>query len=81
MRHTRAAIVPETHGIQVGADLSGVITKPVIVAGGGVIVRMGSRSFVDVGVSYTRINARPSRIPYDEALDVVRLQAGVGIRF
>lgn len=75
------AVVPGTQGIQLGADLDGSVTKPTLVAGGGVTVPAATRTFVDLGVRYIRIMPRPSQIPRDQGINAVRLHAGLGVRF
>ena len=75
------SVAADARGIQLGSDLSGTVTKPVVVVGVGVTWTPRSRAFGDVSVRSSRILPRTSRIPHDQGIDTVRLQAGVGIRF
>jgi opacity protein-like surface antigen len=62
-------------GVQLGSDLSGTFTKPMIVAGAGVMWPAWQRLVVDVQYRYGRIFAE------DNALTVSRAGVGVGLRF
>lgn len=68
-------------GIQLGRDLAGTTVKPSLLIGAGTVVTPSRRLFIDLGVRYDRIFARPSQIPNDQVLNAVRLQVGAGLRF
>jgi opacity protein-like surface antigen len=68
-------------GVQLGSDLSGAVTKPTVGVSGGAMLAVGAHAFIDLGARYTRIFARTSQIPDDQGINVVRLQAGIGVRF
>jgi opacity protein-like surface antigen len=71
----------DTLGIQLGRDLAGTTIKPSLLVGGGAVVTPSRRLFIDLGVRYDRIFARPSQIPHDQVLNAVRLQIGAGVWF
>ena len=62
-------------GVQLGTDLSGTFTKPMIVAGAGVIWPAWQRLVVDLQYRYGRIFAE------DGAITVNRAGVGIGVRF
>lgn len=68
-------------GVQLGRDLGGNTMKLSLLVGGGVVVTPSRHLFIDLGVRYNRIFARPSQIPEDQNLNAVRLQLGAGVRF
>ena len=68
-------------GVQLGRDLGGNTMKLSLLVGGGVVMTPSRRLFIDIGVRYNRIFARPSQIPNDQTLNAVRLQLGAGVRF
>ncbi|MDB4874458.1 MAG: hypothetical protein JWM41_904 [Gemmatimonadetes bacterium] len=67
--------------VQLGNDLDGSVTKPMVTAGAGATIPLSSRLFGDLSARYGRILAKTSAIPGDQAIDLVRLQAGLGLRF
>ena len=64
-----------TYGVQLGTDLSGSFTKPMIVVGGGVMWPAWQRLVVDVQFRFGRILAE------DGGINVSRAGLGVGVRF
>jgi opacity protein-like surface antigen len=62
-------------GVQLGTDLSGTFTKPMIVAGAGLTWPAWQRLVVDVQYRYGRIFAE------DNAIAVSRAGIGLGVRF
>jgi hypothetical protein len=64
-----------SYGVTLGSDLSGSFTKPMIVAGAGVMWPAWQRLVVDVQFRYGRIFAE------DEGINVSRAGIGVGVRF
>ena len=76
-----AAVAPGARGITVGPDLQGSTTKRMVTAGTGVTFALARPLFGDLGVRYSRILAKTSELPIDSPITVVRLQAGVGVRF
>ncbi len=64
-----------TYGVQLGTDLSGSFTKPMIVVGGGVMWPAWQRLVVDVQFRFGRILAE------DGGINVSRAGIGVGVRF
>ena len=64
-----------TYGVQLGSDLSGSFTKPMIVAGAGAMWPAWQRLVVDVQYRFGRILAE------DEGINVSRAGIGVGFRF
>ena len=63
------------YGVQLGSDLSGSYTKPMIVAGAGVMWQGWQRLVLDVQFRFGRILAE------DGGVNVSRAGIGVGIRF
>jgi opacity protein-like surface antigen len=66
---------------QIGTDLNGSVTKPMVMAGAGAAIPFSRRVFADLSVRYSRVLAKTSQIANDQAIDLVRLQAGLGVRF
>jgi len=63
------------YGVQLGTDLSGRFTKPLLVLGGGVTVPVWSRVLIDLHYRYGRIFAA------DQGINVSRAGIGMGVRF
>ena len=63
------------YGVQLGSDLSGSFTKPMITAGAGLMWPAWQRLVVDVNYRFGRILAE------DEGINVSRAGIGVGVRF
>lgn len=63
------------YGVQLGTDLSGTFTKPMMVAGAGVMWPVWGRLIVDLQYRFGRIFAE------DEAITVNRAGVGIGLRF
>jgi opacity protein-like surface antigen len=76
-----AAVKPDALGIALGCDLACAATKPAFLVGGGALVPLTDRLFIDFGLRYDRMLARPSRNPGDTGQDATRLQIGGGVRF
>jgi opacity protein-like surface antigen len=74
-------VAPGARGIALGPDLQGSTTKRMVTAGAGLTFALARQLFGDVGARYSRILARTSELPNDARIVVVRLQAGVGVRF
>ena len=64
-----------TYGVQLGTDLSGSFTKPMIVVGGGAMWPAWQRLVVDVQFRFGRILAE------DGGINVSRAGIGLGVRF
>ena len=64
-----------TYGVQLGTDLSGSYTKPMIVAGAGAMWQGWQRLVVDAQFRFGRILAE------DSGVNVSRAGIGVGVRF
>ena len=64
----------ENYGIVLGSDLSGSVTDPMFVVGGGATVPFGGQLFIDLQYRFNHIFA-------DEAISVSRAGIGIGIRF
>jgi hypothetical protein len=67
--------------VQLGPDLNGTVTKPLVMIGFGVRRPFSSRYFVDGSYRYGRIFARTGVIDSDVGSNTQRVQVGVGIRF
>ena len=67
--------LPTQYGVQLGSDLSGSFTKPMIVAGAGVVWPAWQRLIVDVQYRFGRILAE------DGGINVSRAGIGLGVRF
>ena len=63
------------YGVQLGTDLSGSFTKPMLVIGGGATYPVWQRMILDFQFRYGRIFAE------DEGINVGRVGVGIGIRF
>ncbi len=63
------------YGVQLGSDLSGSFTKPMVVAGAGAMWPAWQRLVVDVQFRFGRIFAE------DGGINVSRAGIGVGVRF
>jgi len=63
------------YGVQLGTDLSGSFTKPMIVAGAGAMWSPWQRLIVDLQFRFGRILAE------DGAINVSRAGVGIGVRF
>jgi opacity protein-like surface antigen len=68
------------YGVQLGADLAGSTTRPMLVVLGGVSRPFLRRYFLDVSYRYGYIFSSGS-IEDDEGMNTQRLQLGIGIRF
>jgi hypothetical protein len=64
-----------TYGVQLGTDLSGSFTKPMLVLGGGIMWPAWQQLIVDVHYRYGRIFAD------DQGISVSRAGIGIGVRF
>jgi opacity protein-like surface antigen len=67
--------LPTQYGVQLGSDLSGSFTKPMIVAGAGAMWPVWQQLVVDVQFRFGRILAE------DGGINVSRAGIGVGMRF
>ena len=64
-----------TYGVQLGTDLSGSFTKPMMVIGGGAVWPAWQKMIVDVQFRFGRIFAE------DGGINVSRAGIGLGVRF
>jgi opacity protein-like surface antigen len=71
----------DNYNVSLGLDLSGYVTKPFLLVGAGVTLPLRSRYFLDGSVRYGRIFPRSGVIDGDTAVNTVRVQIGLGIRF
>jgi opacity protein-like surface antigen len=71
----------DQHGVQLGNDLAGSLTKAFLTVGVGANATLGKRYLVDLSYRYGRIFPRTSQIADDKGINTQRLQAGIGIRF
>jgi opacity protein-like surface antigen len=69
------------YGVQLGLDLSGHITKALLMVGVGVTRPFKNRYFVEGSYRYGRIFPRTGEIEGDKGINTQRLQVGVGLRF
>jgi len=69
------SVLATQYGVQLGTDLSGSFTKPMIVVGGGAMWPAWQRLVVDVQFRFGRILAE------DGGINVVRAGIGLGVRF
>ncbi len=69
------------YGVQLGLDLSGHVTKALLMVGGGVTRPFKNRYFVEGSYRYGCIFSKTGEIEGDKALNTQRLQIGVGLRF
>ena len=67
--------LPTQFGVQLGSDLSGTFTKPMVVAGAGAMWSAWQRLVVDFQFRYGRILAE------EGGINVSRAGIGVGVRF
>ena len=67
--------------VQLGADLSGTLTKTIIVAGFGVNVPFATRFFADLGYRFGRIMPKTDVFETDKGISTQRVVLGVGVRF
>jgi len=74
-------IDPSTVGVQLGADLSGSLNKPIFVVGFGVNRAFKSRYFVDLGYRFGEIFPNKDAFETDTGIPTQRIILGVGIRF
>ena len=63
------------YNVQLGSDLSGTFTKPMLVLGGGVVWPAWQQIIVDFQYRYGRIFAE------DGGINVSRAGIGIGVRF
>lgn len=70
----------DQYGVQLGADLAGLTTKPMMVIAAGVSRNFMQRYFLDLSYRYGLIFSGDT-IEDDHAINTNRLQFGVGIRF
>ena len=69
------SVLATQYGVQLGTDLSGSFTKPMIVAGAGAMWPAWQRLVVDLQFRFGRILAE------DGGINVSRVGIGVGVRF
>lgn len=68
------------YGVQLGNDLAGSSTRPMVMIGLGVSRNFG-RGFIDLSYRYGVIFAKTKLIEGDKATNTQRLQLGLGVRF
>lgn len=69
------SVLATQYGVQLGTDLSGSFTKPIIVAGAGAMWPAWQRLVVDLQFRFGRILAE------DGGINVSRAGIGIGVRF
>ena len=69
------------YGVQLGNDLAGSTTKPLVMVGFGVSRNFAARYLLDISYRYGRIFAKTDDIEDDEAINSNRVQVGIGVRF
>lgn len=69
------------YGVQLGNDLAGSTTKPLVMLGFGVSRAIAQRYLLDVSYRYGRIFGKSGDIEDDEAINSNRVQVGFGVRF
>lgn len=67
--------------VAVGTDLSGTLTKAMLMIGGGATMPIKSRYFLDLSYRYGRIFARTGEIENDNGISTQRVQVGFGLKF
>jgi len=72
---------PASIGVQLGADLSSTLNKPIFVIGFGVNVPFKSRYFADLGYRFGEIFANKDAFETDTGIPTQRIILGVGVRF
>jgi opacity protein-like surface antigen len=73
-------IDPPSQGVQLGADLSGTLYKPIFVVGFGVNREFKKRYFADLGYRFGEIFASDA-FETDTGIPTQRIILGVGVRF
>jgi opacity protein-like surface antigen len=73
-------IDPGANGVQLGADLSGTLNKPIFVIGFGVNMPFKGRYFADLGYRFGEIFASDA-FETDTGIPTQRIILGVGVRF
>lgn len=74
-------IDPASHNVPLGGDLSGSITKTIIIVGFGANVPFATRFFADLGYRYGRIMPKTDVFETDKGISTQRVVLGVGVRF
>ena len=74
-------IDPASVGVQLGADLSGTLNKPIFVIGFGVNRTFKSRYFADLGYRFGEIFPDKDAFETDSGIPTQRIIFGVGVRF
>ncbi|HEY1909533.1 MAG TPA: outer membrane beta-barrel protein [Vicinamibacterales bacterium] len=72
---TSSLAQPQYGSVQLGSDLSGTFTKPMLSIGGGVMWAAWQRLVVDVQYRYGRVFAP------DQGININRIGVGIGVRF
>jgi opacity protein-like surface antigen len=72
---------PASVGVQLGADLSGTLNKPIFVIGFGVNYAFKSRYFADLGYRFGEIFPNKDAFETDTGIPTQRIIFGVGVRF
>jgi opacity protein-like surface antigen len=80
-RSDGTTVAPSTRGIELGPDLQGSTTKRMVTTGAGATISLARHIFGDLGAGYSRILSKTSEISNDRPIDLVRMHAGIGIRF
>lgn len=68
-------------GVSLGSDLSGTLTKGLLVIGAGVNKPLKRRYFFDGSLRYGHIFPKTSAIENDVSINTLRVQIGIGIKF
>jgi hypothetical protein len=73
-------IDPPSQGVQLGADLSGTLNKPIFVVGFGINREFKKRYFADLGYRFGEIFPSDA-FETDTGIPTQRIIFGVGVRF
>jgi opacity protein-like surface antigen len=71
----------EQYGVQLGNDLAGGSTRPMLTVIAGVSRNFRTRTFFDLSYRYGAIFGNSDHIENDSTTNTQRLQIGIGIRF
>jgi opacity protein-like surface antigen len=69
------------YGVQLGNDLAGTTTKPLVMLGFGISRHFAHRYLLDLSYRFGRIFSKSDDIEDDESINSNRVQVGIGVRF
>jgi opacity protein-like surface antigen len=78
---TRTTFSANQDQVQLGTDLAGTLTKPLLMIGVGATMPFKQRYFADLSYRYGHIFARTGEIEDDRGINTQRVQIGVGLKF